>query len=50
MLQGQEQDILAMLGNIKLKPGKGPRKPICIVNQAALKEGEREVSSVSLDD
>ena len=36
MLRGQEQDILAMLGNVKLKPGKGLRKPIDIVDEAAL--------------
>lgn len=47
MPQGQEQDILAMLGNIKLKPGKGPRKPIYIVDEAAPKEGGGKVSSVS---
>ena len=40
-----------MLGNVKLKPGKGPRKPIYIVDEAALKEGEGEgeVLGVSLD-
>ena len=47
MLQGQEQDILAMLGNVKLKPGKGLCKPIYIVDEAALKEGE--MSGVSLE-
>lgn len=49
MLRGQEQDILAMLGNVKLKPGKGLRKPIDIIDEAALKEGEGEVSGISLD-
>ena len=49
MLQGQEQDILTMLGSVNFKPGKGPRKPIYIVDEAALKEGEGEASGVSLD-
>ena len=48
MLRGQEQDILAMLGNVKLKPGKGLRKPIDIVDEAAL-EGGGEVLGTSLD-
>lgn len=39
MLRGQEQDILAMLGNVKLKLGKRLRKPIYIVDEAALKGG-----------
>jgi len=38
-----------MLGNVKLKPGKGPRKPVYIVEEAALKEVEGEMSGVSLD-
>ena len=29
-----------MLGDVKLKPGKRPRKPIYIIDEAALKEGE----------
>jgi hypothetical protein len=49
MMRGQEQDILAMLGNVKLKPGKGLRKPIDIVDEATLKEGEGEVSGISLN-
>lgn len=39
-----------MLGNVKLKPGERPRKPIYIIDEAALKEREGEVSGVSLDD
>ena len=49
MMQGQKQDILAMLGNVKLKPGKGLRKLIDIVDEAVLKEGEGEVSGISLN-
>ena len=38
-----------MLGNVKLKPGERPRKPIYIIDEAALKEREGEVSGVGLD-
>ena len=40
MLRGQEQNILAMLGNVKLRPGKRLRKSIDIDDEAALKGGK----------